>query len=326
MSAAENEIVAPAGFADGSAFTPDVPAAADPVAPVIPDDDAPAVPVAEVPVVSAEPAPAAVPPAPVQQTAEELQAEISKLTRARDAFLHETRQERADRRAAEARVAALEVQNQELLRSMRPAPAVPTPRSGADVAKLTNYANTWGLWTPEGQPDVDRAESILNDLRADVAGNVEARVTERMQPVTQVLQNAHVAAKRAEILQVAAQVGSDVGMLNQMLDSADPASLDTPEIVVHFLGITHPGGLKGLQQRVQGGQAPPPQTPAAPAAPVVVQPNLTERVTRPNAGPPPLSRIEQSVASKRGMSQAKWNETAKGFAGMDPHRGLVVDD
>lgn len=309
-----SEVMAPAGFDDGSAFEPDAPLSEP--ADTVPADDAPAVPVVDepAPVAPAEPAPVVA--APVEPPPNPT------------GLLRDLQGERLARQNAQAEAAALRLQLENQQKLMRPAVDTPAPRTAQDVVELTNYANAWGLFTPDGQPDLDKADRVIGDLTTRMSGAVGKQVQERLQPVTQVLQQAHVQAKKAEILQTAQAVGSDVKMLQTMLDAADPASFDTPEVVVHFLGITHPGGLLGLQQRVMGAVNPQTQTApvvAPPVAPTVVAPNTTERVTRPAAQQPGLSRIEQSVASKRGMTTAKWQETGKQFERMDPNKGLVAE-
>lgn len=307
MSEETETIIAPEGFADGSAF--------------VPDDDAPAEPVGTAAVGEADetdqPMEAPAPVAPVEPPAPDPQKGIL-----RD--LQAERQARQDAQQEAARLRGLLEGIQ--LEQRRGAPAAgPAPLSAAEVAKATTWAHRFGMYTADGQPDVQAAANALAELRTEFSGDVDQRVQARVQPVVQVLQQAQAHARVEQIVSAGSEYGADPGTLRsyaQNLAQVQPDALNDPNVVVGLIALVR--GVHGLAtpQAPQAAVAAATQALTTPPA----QPNMTEAPGRRSVAPASLSRIEQTIASKRGMTSEKWQQTAKAFEKMDPTRGLVAED
>lgn len=304
MSAEASEITAPPGFDDGSAFVPsDTPpevieTATEPAQDAV-DAEEPA------PVV--EPAPVTPAPAPDPQVG----------------ILRDLQGERKARQAAENEAARLRGQLEGMQMEQRrgATPAGPAPLTAAETAKATTWAHRFGMYTADGQPDVVAANNALNELRTEFSGDVDARVNERVAPVVQVLQNAHAQAKVTEIVNIGVQFGADAGLLQtyaQNLAAVDPSQLNDQNVIVGLIALSR--GMGSLS-------APAATTaPARTATPTTIPaPNLTEAPGRRVSVAPALSGIERQIASKRGVTNEKWQTLSKEFEQMDPTRGLVVE-
>lgn len=296
-------ISAPAGFDDGTAFAPPVAE----TTPETPSDEALAAdgePTPEAPPVPAAP-PAPEPPFPAIDPR---------------GILRDLQAERQARQEAQQRADRLQGQLEGMQMEQRRGPQAPTPLSPEVTSKATAWAHRWGLYTSDGQPDIQAAANALDELRNDLSGDVDARVTARVQPVVQVLQQAHAQAKIADIVRVGSEFGADPAVLQAFasnLASIQPDALNDQNVVVGLIGLAR--GMSSLS-----GPSAPAQTHAAVPA-VAPTPNLTERPGGRLTTAPALSGIERTIASKRGMSNEKWASVSKEFEKMDPTRGLVVE-
>ncbi|HXJ44076.1 MAG TPA: hypothetical protein VNH18_32615 [Bryobacteraceae bacterium] len=309
MAAEPSEIIAPAGFEDGTAFQPEPTPEPEPESvPAVPDPD-PAAPVDPTAPVVAAPEP------PTRFV------DPNDLIRQIDGIRNDLKQERIDRQAAQQEAARLKGQLEGIQLEQRRGPQAPTPLSADVAAKATAWAHRWGLYTPEGQPDVQAAANALDELRKDFSGEVDARVNARVQPVVQVLQHAHAQTRIDQIVKIGQEHGADPAMLrtfSENLAAVQPEALNDQNVIVGLIGLAR--GMGALA------------TPAAPAAPVTPAvptvaptPNITERPGGRITVAPALSGIERQIATKRGMSNEKWQTVSKDFEKMDHTRGLVVE-
>ncbi len=293
---------APEGFADGTAFQAET-------APTAEGEPAAAEPAAVEPAAAA--APVVEPPTPAIDPR---------------GILRDLQSERQSRQEAQQEVARLKGQLEgiELQQRRGAAPAGPQPLSASDAAKATTWAHRFGLYTADGQPDIVAAHNAVNELKQEFSGEVDARVQQRVQPVVQVLQNAHAATRIADIVKIGTEFGADPVILQTYAANAaqaDPAILDNNEAVVGLIALA-----RGMSAMATPAVPAKLAAAAAPATPVVVPaPNLTERPGQRTTVAPSLSGIERVIATKRGMTNDQWAARSKEFEKMDPTRGLVAE-
>lgn len=305
MSAEPSEITAPPGFDDGTAFAPEV----------TPESETPETP--EMPEPTPDPTPVVVPAQPAGQSV----ASIDDAIQQRDGIYRDLKGERERSARLAEENARLKGQLEGIQMEQRRGPAQPTPLSPEVTAKATAWAHRWGLYTPDGQPDIQAAANALDELKRDFSGEVDARVNARVQPVVQVLQQAHAASRVSEIVRIGSEFGADPAMLTTYannLAALQPESLNDPNVIAGLIALTR--GMSAV--------ATPTTTPTKPAVTTpttIPAPNLTEAPGRRVSVAPALSGIERQIAIKRGKSNEDWAGLSKQFENMDPTRGLLVE-
>lgn len=152
------------------------------------------------------------------------------------------------------------------------------------------------LYTPAGVPDVARAQRMLKVMD----GRVDKRVAREVEPVRLASEEAKAAALRQQAFDYASRTGYAPTQALQQVLALIPPALQADQNVMNLALVL----ARGL------GTTTAPTLVTAPSTPSLSplsEPLMTEAPGR-RQGPPPLSEMEQRVATNRGIAPERWRK------------------
>lgn len=268
-----------------------------------PSDDAPA-PVAAPP--AEPPAPAETPaPDPIAALEAASEEDLKKLDP--NGLLAALKAERAEKKALKETAQKAQALEQEIAQArpyvqflqahpelLQPRPADPVPTAPSVDPEAVQYAKEFDLYTPEGKPDIEKAQRLLkfHDDRAS------RKAREAVQPIEALTDQQLSAAMFHQVANMPAPNGQkvDADALKQLWASV-PARLSKDP------------GVAALLHAAAAGFTRTPATVAAPAAPPVVTEAAGKVPTRTLS----ISALDKAVAAHKGMDETEFANLTKGF-------------
>lgn len=184
----------------------------------------------------------------------------------------------------------------------------PTPTTTTQPAdqKAEVLARTLDLYTADGQPDVKRAQTILHTIDEVADAKSEARIKPLEDSTTR--ERSSFMYQRALVTKTPDGRGVAPAVLDAIWSRTDPKITATEEgaagVVAMALGLS-----------IMQGQSAAPAAVVPLAAPLHTDPAGSRNTTR-----APLSKLDEAIASMRGITQKDYAERTKGFTPGRPNQ------